>query len=137
LTPSEALLVDNAGTNTVAEVRFSKAGFKNPPGQIIDNTTYFRNLFRDFEWEPTEGGRRDQEHTFVPFRVTIRGRDLGVRIFKISHKPSGEAGQHNFTTSLKWGRDFTPIVRQENLAGAVFSLYEAPDTDAPFLIEIV
>lgn len=137
LTPSEALQVDNEGTNTVAEVRFSKAGFENPAGTLIDNTTYFRNLFRDFDWEATAGGRQNQEHTFVPFRVIIRGRALGIRNFKISHKPSGEAGQHNFTTSLKWGRDFTPTVRQENLSGAVFSLYEAPDVDEPFLIEIV
>ena len=136
LTRSEALQIDKARTNTVAEVRFSQADFENPPGELINQTTYFRNLFRDFDWELTGGRHADQEYAFVPFRVLIRGRDLGVKNFKISHKPSGEAGQHNFTTSLKWGRDFTPTVRQENLAGMVFSLYEAPDTDAPFLIEI-
>jgi hypothetical protein len=137
LSASDALQIQNPRTNTVAEVRFAQAGFENPPGEVIDNTRYFRNLFRDFEWELTGGRHADQEYTFVPFRIIIRGRDYGIRNFKISHKPTGEAGQGNITTTLKWGADFTPIVRQEDLTDAVFSLYEAPDTDAPFLIEIV
>jgi hypothetical protein len=137
LSASDALQIQNPRTNTVAEVRFAQAGFENPPGEVIDNTRYFRNLFRDFEWELTGGRHADQEHTFVPFRIIIRGRDYGIRNFKISHKPTGEAGQGNITTTLKWGADFTSIVRQENLTDAVFSLYEAPDTDAPFLIEII
>jgi hypothetical protein len=123
LSASDALQIQNPQTNTVAEV--------------IDNTTYFRNLFRDFEWELTGGRHADQEYTFVPFRIIIRGRDHGIRNFKISHKPSGEAEQGNITTTLKWGTDFTPIVRQQNLTNAIFSLYEAPDTDEPFLIEII
>jgi hypothetical protein len=47
-------------------------------------------------------------------RIFIRGQDYGIRNFEISHKPSGEAGQANYTTILRWGRDFTPTVLKEN-----------------------
>jgi len=89
-----------AGTHHVGGVRLTQARFENPPGQRIDQTTYFRNLFRDFHWEHEGGGHRDQEHAFVPMRVFIRGRDYGIRNFELSHKPSGEAGQANYTTIL-------------------------------------
>ena len=60
----------------------------------------------------------------------------GIRNFEISHKPSGEAGQANYTTILRWGRDFSPTVRQENLADTIFSIYEIAEPDADFLIVI-
>jgi len=124
------------GSHHVGGVRLTEAGFENPPGQPIEQTTYFRNLFRDFHWEPEGRRHADQEHTFVPMRVFIRGRDYGIRNLEISHKPSGEAGQDNYTTILRWGREFTPTVIQERLAGTVLSLYETPDADAPFLLEL-
>jgi hypothetical protein len=69
-------------------------------------------------------------------RIIIRGRDYGVRNFEVSHKPSGEAGQANYTTILRWGREFNPTVLRENLTDTVFSLYETAEPDADFLIEI-
>jgi len=69
-------------------------------------------------------------------RIFIRGHDHGIRNFEISHKPSGEAGQANYTTILRWGREFTPTILQENVTGAVLSLYETPDAAAPFLIDL-
>ena len=72
----------------------------------------------------------------MPMRIIIRGRDNGIRNFEISHKPSREAGQDNYTTILRWGREFTPIVMKEDLAGDVFSLYETSDENAAFLIDI-
>jgi len=131
---TDALQV-NEGTHHVGGVRLTQAEFENPPGQRIDQTTYFRNLFREFQWE-VEVSQRNQEHTFVQMRIFIRGRDYGVRNFEISHKPSGEAGQANYTTILRWGRDFTPTILQENITDTLLSLYETPDADAPFLIEI-
>lgn len=130
---TDALQV-NEGSHHVGGVRLTQAEFENPPGQRIDQTTYFRNLFRDFQWEAE--GQRGQEHTFVPMRIFIRGRDFGVRNFEISHKPSGEAGQANYTTILRWGGEFTPTILQENLTHALLSIYETPNADAPFLIEI-
>jgi hypothetical protein len=41
----------DAGTHHVGGVRLTQAEFENPPGQRIDQTTYFRNLFREFQWE--------------------------------------------------------------------------------------
>lgn len=132
---TDALQV-NEGSHHVGGVRLTQAEFENPPGQRIDQTTYFRNLFREFQWEAEAGRQRNQEHTFVPMRIFIRGRDYGVRNFEISHKPSGEAGQANYTTILRWGREFTPTILQENVTGTLLSLYETPDADAPFLIEL-
>lgn len=124
------------GTNHVGGVRLTQAGFEYPPGQRIDQRTYFRQVFAGSKWEPEPGGHQDQEHTFVPMRIVIRGRDLGVRNIELSHKPSGEAGQDNYTTILRWGHELIPLVIQENLTGAVFSIYESTDADIGFLIEI-
>jgi hypothetical protein len=69
-------------------------------------------------------------------KIVIRGTDHGIRNFEISHKPSGEAGQDNYTTILRWGRDFVSTVQRENLTGAILSIYETPEEEAGFLIEI-
>lgn len=137
LTRSDALQV-REGTAHVGGVRLTQARFENPPGQRIDQTTYFRGLFADYHWEHESGRQRtiDQEHTFVPMRIVIRGNDYGIHNFEISHKPSGEAGQDNYTTILRWGHEFNRIVAQENIADAVFALYETDDDGAPFLIDI-
>lgn len=135
LPQSDALQV-NEGSHHVGGVRLTQARFENPPGHRIDQTTYFRRIFADYSWDAEPRRSNNQEHTFVPMRIIIRGRDYGVRNFEISHKPSGEAGQANYTTILRWGREFNPIVLQENLTGAVFSLYEIGEGNADFLIEI-
>lgn len=135
LSKSDALNV-RPGSHPKGQVVMAQADFENPPGTLIDQTTYFRNLFRDFDWELEPGKHRNQEHTFIPMRIFIRQRDYGIRNFEISHKPSGEAGQRNSPTGLRWGGEFNRIVRGLHLTGAIFSLYETPDADAPFLIEI-
>lgn len=137
LTRSDALQV-REGTAHVGGVRLTQARFENLAGQRIDQTTYFRSLFVDYHWEHESGRHRglDQEHTLVPMRIIIRGRDYGIHQFEISHKPSGEAGQNNYTTILRWGREFNRIVAEANIAGALFSLYETDDDNEPFLIDI-
>lgn len=135
LPQSDALQV-KPGTHHVGGVRLTQARFENSHDQRIDQTIYFRQLFADYSWERETGRHPDQEHTFVPMRIIIRGQDYGVRYFEISHKPSGEAGQANYTTILRWGREFNPTVLRENLTGTVFSLYEIAEPDADFLIEI-
>lgn len=132
---TDALQV-RSGSHHVGGVRLTQARFENPPGQRINQTTYFRSLFADYDWEPEPGGRNGQEHTFVPMRIFIRGVDFGVRNFEISHKPSGEAGQDNYTTILRWGRSFNNIIERENLTNTVLFLYETPEADAGFLIDI-
>lgn len=134
LPASDALQVSE-GTNVVGGVRLTQAKFESPVGSRIDQTTYFRNLFSDFLWE-REGRHRDQERAFVPMRVAILGRDYGIRNFEISHKPSGEAGQANYTTILKWGRSFSPTIKRLSLTGRTLSFYETTESNAPFLLEI-
>lgn len=138
LSSSDALQV-NEGTKHVGGVRLTQARFENPPGERIDQTSYFRRLFADYNWEPETGRHRggDQEHAFIRTRIVIRGVDYGFRNFEISHKPSGEAEQNNYTTILRWGRDFTPTIQAEVLTEATFYLYETGDDDAGFFIDIV
>ena len=136
LSASDALQV-TPGSHHVGGVRLTQARFDSPPGQRIDQTTYFRRLFNNHDWEPERGGHSDQEHTFVPMRVRIRQVDFGVRNFEISHKPSGEAGQDNYTTMLRWGRDFNSTVEENDLTGMVLSLYETGEDHLGFLLDIL
>jgi hypothetical protein len=69
-------------------------------------------------------------------RIFIRDTDFGIHNFEISHKPTGEAGQANYTTILRWGRNFSPVIKDANLTGTTLSLYETPDAAAPFFIDI-
>lgn len=133
--PASDALETNEGSNSVGGVRLTQAGFENPAGQRIDQTTYFRNLFRDSFWEP-EPGRVEKEHAFVPMQVVIKGHDYGVQNFEISHKPSGEAGQSNYTTILKWGRQFSPTIKELALTGSTLRLFEFFGLRASFLLEI-
>jgi hypothetical protein len=132
---SATAALQNPGGNPVGGVPLTQARYELQPGQRIDQTVYFRQLFADYLWQPEARGRQNQEHTFIPMRIIIRGRDFGVRNFEVSHKPTGEAGQGNYTTILRWG-PFAQTVRQENLTDTVFSLYETAEPDADFLIEI-
>jgi len=125
-----------AGTHHKGAVQLTQAGFENRPGYRIRPTTYFRQLFAEYQWELEPGKAADQEHTFVPMRVFIRGRDYGVRNFEISHNPTRESDQNNYTTNLRWGREFTATVVQANLTGTIFSLYETGEPGAEFLIDI-
>lgn len=135
LTASDALHV-RPGSHHVGGVRLTQAKFHDPNNLRIDQTKYFRSLFDDYDWEPELRGHSDQEHTFIPMRIVIRGTDYGIRNFEISHKPSGEAGQKNYTTQLRWGPTFNGLIIRENVSGAMLSLYETPDSDAQFLILI-
>lgn len=138
LSASDALQV-NEGTAHVGGVRLTQAKFENSLGHRINQTSYFRQLFADYHWEKETGRRRstDQEHAFVPIRIIIRGTDYGIRNFEVSHKPSGEAGQNNYTTILRWGRDFIPTIQKEVLTDSTMYLYETGDDNAGFFINIV
>jgi hypothetical protein len=135
LSPSDAL-VKKAGTHPVGSMRLTQAKFKTASGTVIDQTTYFRELFGAFDWERERGKHTSQERTFVPIRVFIKDSDHGVQNFEISHDPTREAGQGNFTTVIRWGREFSPVIQDANLSGATLSLYATPDADAPFMIDI-
>lgn len=137
LPASDALRV-SPGTNHVGGVRLVQARFESPPGHRIDQTTYFRQLFSDYIWEAEIGRNRrsDQEHTFIPMRLVILENDYGIHHFEISHKPSGEAGQDNYTTILRWGQLLNPVIQDINITGKILSLYEINEEGADFLIHI-
>jgi HKD family nuclease len=102
----------------------------------IDQTTYFRNeVFGNLVWREWRTSPYS-ERTEVDFDINILGESYGIHQLMISHKPSGEAGQHNYTTILHWG-ELGDIIRELNLIGRTFSLYSPPSGEIePFTIHI-
>ena len=107
-------------------------------GQVIDQTSYFReDVFGDLEWTIGEVDPKKRAVALVSATIRIVGVDYGRHDFKVSHKPSGEAGQGNYTTLLHWW-GLTDLIQELNLVGRKFELY-APDgkvADQVYHIEI-
>jgi HKD family nuclease len=105
-------------------------------GNFIDQTTYFRNdVFGHLAWYVWKENPYS-EKAEANFEVYILGESYGLHQLMISHKPSGEAGQHNYTTILHWG-DLAETVRELNLIGKTFNLYAPPNGQSdPFIIEV-
>ncbi|HZQ47598.1 MAG TPA: hypothetical protein VFC07_11330 [Verrucomicrobiae bacterium] len=125
----------SAGTNPTGCLRFTQARKDNPT--VIDQTTFFRKqLFGNFQWREIKKNPYE-EATQVPFHITINGKDLGESELQVRHKPSGEAGQGNYTTSLHWGKRLTAQIRDSVSAGEMFALYAPTQgSQSPFFIEI-
>ena len=107
-------------------------------GQIIDQTSYFRDeVFGNLEWTIDEYAPKSREVALVNATIRILGEDYGRHDFKISHKPSGEAGQGNYTTLLHWW-GLTEMIWKLNLVGKKLELYapDEEDTDQVYHIEI-
>lgn len=114
--------------NPTGGIRLTQARFALPNGERIDQTTYFRqDLFGLLPWR---GIRTNPfvEAAHVPMWVLLKGQDFGVRDMMVSHKPTGEAGQHNYTTILHWG-DLADTVRQLDLRGLTLELFAPPAGD--------
>lgn len=134
LPPSDVLYA-KAGTNPTGGLRLTQAKYK-VKGKVIDQTTYFRrDVFGKLTWK--------QART-VPYvetaeakcYVKILGTDKGLHRFVLRHKPSGEAGQGNYTTSLSWGK-FGEEITKNDLREKDFYLYAPPKgQNEPFYIEI-
>jgi len=124
------VLQAKAGTNPTGGLRLTQAGYP------IDQTKHFRQkIFGKLTW--TVGRIKPYvEVAEVKCYVKILGNDKGIHRFTLRHKPSGEAHQHNYTTSLSWG-GFGIEITKTNLAGKTLSLY-TPQTgqEEPFYIEI-
>ena len=105
-------------------------------GQLIDQTTYFRtHVFGNLTWREWRT-LPFSERTEADFDIYILGESYGLHQLMISHKPSGEAGQGNYTTILHWG-ELGDIIRDLHLAGKTFSLYPPPSGEIePFTIHI-
>jgi HKD family nuclease len=136
LSASDALRTSSATTNPTGGLRLTQAEWV-VNDRPIDQTTYFRNeLFGKYAW--TIGGRKPkkQQTTVVEFDVYIDGNSLGIYELTISHKPSGEAGQRNYTTMLHWGK-LADTIKSYNLVGKVLRLYAPVSDSALFTIKII
>jgi len=121
-------------TNPTGCLRLVQAGWK-VNGEGIDQTKYFRYVvFRDLEWWVKRGPPKE-ELTKVLFDVSILGEHKGQFELEIRHKPSGEAGQRNYTTSLSWG-PLGQVIESTDLRGRTLSLYAPEKGKEPFVLEI-
>jgi hypothetical protein len=135
LPKSDVQIAGRQATKPTGGVRLTQARF-TVEGRKIDKTTYFRNiLFGGFPWTVIRQVPF-KDATSVRFDITILGQPYGIRQLQISNKPSGEAGQANYTSILHWG-ELGARVRELNLVGRTFNLYApAEDTTEPYFIEI-
>ena len=116
-------------------LRMTQARFRDRTGSVIDQTTYFRNLFERFSWRQTRSDPHVEE-ALVPFEVIIQGKSLGVHDLGVSHKRSGEARQRNYTTILKWG-GLGSRIQKLDLIGHILTVYgPAPGESSPHMIVI-
>lgn len=106
-------------------------------GNVIDQTTYFRDvIFKHLTWSVWKI-KPYNEKAEAKFDVYILGYKYGAHELMISHKPGGEAGQGNYTTSLHWG-DLADTIQELNLVGKTLNLYSPPNGKTePFVIEVI
>ncbi|MCO5234901.1 MAG: phospholipase D family protein [Chitinophagaceae bacterium] len=131
--PSSSVQGGSSGTNPTGGLRLVQDDFISG-GSKIDQTSYFKNLFSKYAWKQVKTTPY-VETAKVPFEVTIKGVYHGQFDLEVRHKPSGEAGQHNYTTSISWG-SVGSIIRKVNLTGSRLDLYAPKGKDKPFQIVI-
>ena len=122
--------------NPTGDLRLTQAKFE-VGGGVIDQTRYFRHeVFGEGDWTLERQSPRVETADFV-FDVTILGDRLGPMMLAVSHKPTGEAGQGNYTTGVRWGPLLDILAHQIDVTGKTLSLYGPPrGAKDPFFIEI-
>jgi HKD family nuclease len=127
--------VQRQSGNVTGGLRLTQAGWEVAEN-LIDQTTYFRNdVFGHLVWSAWKT-KPSSEKAETSFDVYLLGESYGVHKLMISHKPSGEAGQHNYTTILHWG-GLAETIRELNLVGKTFNLYAPPLAQTePFIVEV-
>ena len=131
--PSSSVQGGGSGTNPTGGLRLVQDDFISG-GNKIDQTSYFKNLFNKYTWKQVRTTPY-VEAAKVPFEVTIKGVFHGQFDLEVRHKPSGEAGQHNYTTSISWGT-VGSIISKANLIGSRLDLYAPKGKGKPFQIVI-
>jgi hypothetical protein len=132
--PASSVQSAGSGTNPTGGLRLVQDKFVYK-GKIIDQTSYFRKtVFGKFSWKQVSQSPY-VEVTSVPFNITVKDKYLGKHILEIRHKPTGEAGQHNYTTSISWG-DLGETIRDSNLTGARLDIFAPVDSEKSFHIVI-
>jgi hypothetical protein len=134
LPASSVEIAGSANTNPTGGLRLVQDKFVID-GKVIDQTTYFRNtVFGELFWA-VEKHFPLVEKAIGRFHVVLLEEDLGWHNLEIRHKPSGEAGQHNYTTSISWG-GLSKEIRDRNLTGRMLNLYRNPSTST-FKLEVL
>ncbi|MBK6771812.1 MAG: hypothetical protein IPG78_06750 [Ignavibacteria bacterium] len=132
--PSSSVQGGSAGTNPTGGLRLVQDDFIDE-NKTIDQTKYFRyKIFGKFNWSEIKKTPL-VEVAIVPFKINIFGKYIGEFNLQIRHKPSGEAGQHNYTTSISWG-EVSEIIRKANLTGRKLELYKSKGLSKVFQIII-
>jgi hypothetical protein len=121
--------------NPTGGIRLTQARFK-VNDSTIDQTRYFRyDLFGDEEWRTGRAKLPNRDTTIVEMELEILGQNYGVKNFMLSHKPSGEAGQGNYTTMLHWG-NLGDTIKDLNLVGKTLELYKSIDDSISYKMVI-
>jgi hypothetical protein len=125
-----------AGTHAVGGLRLTQSGFK-VSGKVINQTKYFReSIFNNLNWKKIKT-KPLVETAECEFQIKVLGNDLGLHNLTIRHKPSGEAGQGNYTTLISWQK-VSGQIQKANIAGKTLRLYGPPaGQKSPFLIEVI
>ncbi|MEI7452581.1 MAG: phospholipase D family protein [Candidatus Falkowbacteria bacterium] len=132
--PASSVQRSGLGTNPTGGLRLVQDDYQ-VNGQKIQQTSYFRNnLFGNYNWQPVKNTPFVEAVT-MPFEVTIFGDYQGKFDLEVRHKPSGEAGQGNYTTSISWG-EISETIREANLTGSRLELYAPNKKGMPFHIVI-
>ncbi len=101
-------------------------------GNGIDQTTYFRNnVFAKLNWQPVNG----KEMAEASFNLVIQGVPSGMYSLELSHKPSWESDQGNYTTGLHWG-NAVALIKIQDLIGKTLTMYKAQDETYQFQLDI-
>jgi HKD family nuclease len=132
----DASSVQRQSGNVTGGLRLTQAGW-TANGHVIDHTRYFRyDVFGGLSWQPWKTKKPVSEAAMGKFRVILLGVDYGVKELRVSHKPSGEAGQRNYTTQLHWG-ELAGTVQGLNLVGRTLKLFApASSADGTFTVEV-
>ncbi len=123
-----------SGTAYTGNIKLTQAKWKIND-IIIDQTNYFRNtIFNHLQWTEIKNNPYI-ELAKTKFRVLVKNTDLGIHELSIRHKPSGEAGQANYTTYISWGT-LQQTIMMKNITGMNLLLYKPKNSQDPFIINI-
>lgn len=134
LPASSVQIGGQATTNPTGGLRLVQDNFI-VDGKIIDQTTYFRQqIFGNYQWKQIRENPF-VEAAIVRFDITVKGKHLGKYNLEVRHKPSGEAQQGNYTTSISWG-ELNETIKNENLTNSRLDLYAPKENSSIFKIAI-
>ena len=121
--------------HATGDLRLVQAGYPDRKTRI-DQTTYFRRqVFVGLAWQE-EKADPHVEVASIKLDVTIQDKHFGVLDLTLSHKPTGEAGQRNYTTNIRWG-SLASELQKTNVTGLTVTLYAPPaGSNSPWFIEI-